>query len=133
MTTPADAAQVLAKCACYDPVFSKPDAALAVGWAEAFSRYQLDLPDLLAAVTAHYCESSERAMPASLIRLAREIRRVRGEREKADQEHHAAAALPPGAASTAQHRAAVIADFADRVARRKAVPPAYAEENCRHA
>ncbi|MGW4325421.1 hypothetical protein ACWEKR_05965 [Nocardia sp. NPDC004573] len=133
MTTPADAAKVLAKCACYDPMFSKPDAALAVGWAEAFSRYDLPLSDLLEAVTAHYCESSERAMPASLIRLAREIRRVRGEREKGDQEHHAAAALPPGAASTAQHRAAVIADFADRLARRKAVPPLYTQEDRSHA
>ena len=85
MTTPAEAAQVLAKCACYDPVFSRPDKALAVGWAEAFSRYDLALPDLLEAVTAHYVESADRAMPVHIIKHAREIRRVRAERESADE------------------------------------------------
>ena len=67
MTTPRDAAQVLAKCACYDPTFSRPDPAIAQAWAEAFDRYQLELPDLLAAVTRHYVESTDRAMPAHLI------------------------------------------------------------------
>ena len=85
MTTPAEAAQVLAKCACFDPVFTRPDAALATGWAEAFSRYDLQLSDLLAAVTQHYTESAERAMPVHIIKCAREIRRIRGERETADE------------------------------------------------
>ncbi|MFC9892133.1 hypothetical protein ACFVMC_00425 [Nocardia sp. NPDC127579] len=81
--TPAEATRVLAKCACYDPVFSRPDPALATGWAEAFSRYDLTLADLLDAVTRHYCESADRAMPVHLIRHARDIRRDRAEREKA--------------------------------------------------
>jgi hypothetical protein len=85
MTSPADAAKVLAKCACYDPMFSRPDPVLAAGWAEAFTVYSLELPDLLAAVTKHYIESADRAMPSHLIRLAREIRRDRGQRESADE------------------------------------------------
>ncbi|KZM68326.1 hypothetical protein [Nocardia terpenica] len=99
MTTPAEAARVLAKCACFDPMFSKPDPALAVGWAEAFTRYQLELPDLLDAVTRHYAESAERAMPTHLIRHAREIRRDRAEREKA---RPAALPAPP---ARSEHRA----------------------------
>ncbi|MDG3012401.1 hypothetical protein G4X40_19865 [Rhodococcus sp. D2-41] len=83
MTTPAEAAKVLAKCSCFDPVFSKPDAALATGWAEAFSRYELELVDLLAAVTNHYCECADRAMPSHLIAQARKLRRERSERETA--------------------------------------------------
>ncbi|WP_280317259.1 hypothetical protein [Nocardia wallacei] len=128
MTTPAEAAQVLAKCACYDPVFSRPDAALAVGWAEAFDRYQLELPDLLAAVTSHYSESADRAMPVHLIRIAREIRRVRAEREKAATEHHAAQALPPGTAASETRRAEVMR-MVRQIANRKAVPAAYSQEN----
>lgn len=81
MTTPHEAAQVLTKCALFDPVFVKPDANLARGWAEAFSRYQLELPDLLEAVTNHYCESAERAMPATLIAQARKVRKERAERD----------------------------------------------------
>ncbi|MCM6776256.1 hypothetical protein NDR87_18820 [Nocardia sp. CDC159] len=113
MSTPAEAAQVLAKCACFDPSFSRPDKALAVGWAEAFSRYDLELPDLLEAVTRHYVESAERAMPTHLIRHAREIRRDRAEREKA---HQAALEAPP---ASPEHRAEVlrlVRDLADRKA-----------------
>lgn len=84
MTTPHEAAQVLTKCALFDPVFVKPDVNLARGWAEAFSRYQLDLDDLLEAVTVHYCESADRAMPAHLITQARKIRRERAERNDED-------------------------------------------------
>ena len=85
MTTPREAAQVLAKCSCFDPVFSKPDTALAQGWAEAFSVYNLELDDLLAAVTKHYIESSDRAMPSHIIKHARDIRRDRTERETPDE------------------------------------------------
>lgn len=114
MTTPAEAAAVLAKCACFDPVFSRPDAALATGWAEAFGRYDLELPDLLEAVTRHYCESADRAMPVHLIRHARELRRDRAEREKAHQ-----AALPPGQTASSERRAQVmrlVRDLADQKA-----------------
>ena len=81
MTTPAEAAQVLAKCGCFDPWFSKPTKELALGWAEAFSRYRLELPDLLDAVTTHYCESADRAMPSVIIAQARKARRDRAERD----------------------------------------------------
>lgn len=86
MTTPTEAAQVLAKCACFDPMFSKPDPALAAGWADAFSVYKLELPDLLDAVTKHYIESADRAMPSHIIKHARDIRRDRAEREAASPE-----------------------------------------------
>ena len=75
--SPKDATKVLAKCAAFDPMFSKPDRALALGWAEAFSRHQLELDDLLDAVTRHYEESADRAMPVHLIRLAKVVRRER--------------------------------------------------------
>ncbi|MBF6060546.1 hypothetical protein IU500_07110 [Nocardia terpenica] len=101
MTTPAEAAQVLAKCAAFDPTFPKPDPVIAHGWAEAFTRYDLPLPDLLDAVTRHYCESADRAMPKHLIHHARDIRRDRAEREKAHR-----AALP--AAASGERRAEVM-------------------------
>ncbi|QDQ97961.1 hypothetical protein [Tomitella fengzijianii] len=81
---PAEAAQVLAKCACFDPMFSKPSEALSRGWAEAFTRYGIELKDALEAVTAHYVESADRAMPAPLIAQARKLRRDRAERDDAD-------------------------------------------------
>ena len=83
MTTPNDAAQVLAKCACFDPTFSRPDPAIAIAWAEAFNHHKLELHDLLNAVTRHYADTPERAMPATIIRQARELRRQRAEHEKA--------------------------------------------------
>lgn len=85
MTTPAEAGKVLTKCSTFDPMFSKPDKNLAKGWAEAFSRYDLALDDLLEAVTVHYCQTGERAMPASLIQQARKLRRERSERETPDE------------------------------------------------
>lgn len=85
MITPDEVAQVLAKCACYDPMFSKPDPALLAGWSEAFNHYDLQLGVLLAAVTRHYLESPDRAMPSHLIRHGREIRRDLAERESPRQ------------------------------------------------
>ena len=110
MTTPRDASQVLAKCACYDPTFSRPDPAIAQAWAEAFDRYQLELPDLLAAVTRHYVESTDRAMPAHLVKHAREIRRDRAERENADPEQRAINE------QERDRRLRILSDFADRKA-----------------
>ena len=80
MTTVHEAAQVLAKCACYDPMFAKPDAGMAAAWAESFSRHNIELADLLEAVTRHYSDSRERAMPASIGRIARDIRQDRAMR-----------------------------------------------------
>lgn len=80
MTTVHEAAQVLAKCACYDPMFAKPDAGMAAAWAESFSKFNLALDDLLEAVTRHYSDSRERAMPASIGRIARDVRQDRAMR-----------------------------------------------------
>ncbi|MBF6328751.1 hypothetical protein [Nocardia transvalensis] len=114
MTTPAEASQVLAKCAAFDPTFSKPDIALAHGWAEAFTRYDLALADLLEAVTRHYCESADRAMPKHLIHHARELRRDRAEREKA---HLAALPAPPAS----EDRRAEVMRLVRKIADDKAV------------
>ncbi|WP_280389274.1 hypothetical protein [Nocardia wallacei] len=128
MTTPAEAARVLAKCGASDPLFSRPDPVMAVAWAEIFSRHNLAVEDLLDAVPIHYGESAERAMPVHLIRIARELRRVRAEREKAATEHHAAQALPPGTAASETRRAEVMR-MVRQIANRKAVPAAYSQEN----
>lgn len=80
MTTVTEAAAVLAKAAAYDPVFSKPNPAMVAAWAEAFTEYGLCVEDLLAAVTKHYSESSERVMPVHIIRHARALRRDRADR-----------------------------------------------------
>lgn len=82
---PDEAAQVLAKCATYDPMFSKPSPALAHGWADAFSRYNITQQDAMDAVTEHYVTSAERVMPAHVIRLARKLRQERSDREDADE------------------------------------------------
>lgn len=88
MTTPTDAAQVLAKISLCDPLFPKPDANMARAWAEVFSVHGLDLPDLLAGVTALFADdtraSRDRVLPADVIRKARAIRRERAERDDAE-------------------------------------------------
>ena len=79
--TPEQAAQVLAKAACYDPMFSKPSPALANGWADAFTRYGIEVQDAMDAVAEHYVQSPDRVMPAHIIRLARKLRQERSDRE----------------------------------------------------
>src|SRR5699024_9050647 len=79
--TPEEAAQVLAKAACYDPMFSKPSPALANGWADAFTRYGIEVQDAMDAVAEHYVQSPDRVMPAHVIRLARKLRQERSDRE----------------------------------------------------
>lgn len=83
--TPEQAAQVLAKAACYDPMFSKPSPALANGWADAFTRYGIGVDDAMAAVAEHYVQSPDRVMPAHVIRLARKLRQERSDREGPDE------------------------------------------------
>jgi hypothetical protein len=50
-------------------------------WAELFSTYRLELPDLLAAVKKRALSHAEAPEPAEIITFAREIRRDRCERE----------------------------------------------------
>ena len=96
MTTPPTkhdvqtAALVLGKIATLDQWAAKPDAAMAVSWAECFKVHDLSRTDLLAAVTAMYADDTRdkanRTLPADVIRYARPIRRQRTEREKATGE-----------------------------------------------
>lgn len=80
---PQIAALVLAKCAAYDPYLTEPTEETARAWAEQFELYQLDLDDLLAAVTKVYSEhgSGYRPLPKDFTDAARAIRRERTERE----------------------------------------------------
>lgn len=61
-------------------------------WAEALTKYGIEAPDAIAAVTAHYQQAgADTPKPGDIIEFARKIRRERAEREKAQS----LAALPP--------------------------------------
>ena len=54
-------------------------------WAEALTKYGIEAPDAIAAVTAHYQQAgADTPKPGDIIEFARKIRRERAEREKAD-------------------------------------------------
>lgn len=80
------AGMVLAKIAAIDMWAAKPDAAMALAWAECFAVHDLQAPDLLAGVTALYADDTRdkknRTLPADVIGHARRIRRNRVEQEK---------------------------------------------------
>lgn len=91
MTTPSrteieTAGLVLAKIATADQWAAKPDAAMAVTWAECFAVHGLGRRDLLEAVIALYADDTRdkanRTLPADVIRHARRIRKARTDREK---------------------------------------------------
>jgi hypothetical protein len=84
--TIADAAAVLGKASLLDPRMPKPDKAGTLAWAEILAERGagLTLDDLLPAITMHYSTSTERLMPATLIKLARERRRENFERSALD-------------------------------------------------
>ena len=68
--TPDDVIDVLTKCAAFDQrTIGETDV---MAWHEVIGRY--DRADALAAVTRHYTESSQRAMPADILRHARAVR-----------------------------------------------------------
>jgi len=69
---------VLAKLAAFDQRTVGESDLLA--WHEVLGRYDLD--DCLAAVTAHYADTRDRAMPADIRRHATRIRNDRHEREE---------------------------------------------------
>jgi hypothetical protein len=87
MTTTADAIEVMTIVAvCHHrtaPRMDDEQATLATAsvWAELFSEYRLELPDLIAAVKKRALTHADAPEPAEIITFAREIRRDRAERE----------------------------------------------------
>lgn len=87
--TPADAMQVLLTIqACHRRTAPRMDdeqaaRVTATIWAELFNTFQLDLPDLIAAVKKRAARYADAPEPAEIIGFAREIRRDRAERESA--------------------------------------------------
>lgn len=82
-----EVARVLAKCSAYDlRTVGRADVA---AWAEIIG--QVGYVDALDAVTRHYRESSERAMPADILRHSRDAKR---DRLRRDGVKSAAMALP---------------------------------------
>ena len=83
----------------FDDKLGAPDAGRVAVWAESISRWNLEAPDVLQGVTRYYeGERNGRTMQiGDLLFHARELRRERGEREKA-REIIDAPALPNPAA-----------------------------------
>lgn len=87
MTTTADALEVMTiVAACHHRTAPRMDdrevtLATAKCWADLFSTYRLELPDLIAAVKKRATIHAEAPEPAEIIAFAREIRRERAERE----------------------------------------------------
>ena len=87
MTTTADALEVMTLvAACHHRTAPRMDdeqatIATATIWAELFSQYRLELPDLIAAVKRRALTQADAPEPAEIIAHARDIRRERGERE----------------------------------------------------
>jgi hypothetical protein len=74
--TPAEVATVLAKCAAYDRrTVGRADVA---AWHEILA--PVELVDALPAVTAHYRQTSDWAMPADILDEAQAARRARRRR-----------------------------------------------------
>lgn len=77
--TPAETAAVLAKAAAYDRrTVGRADVA---AWHEALA--DVDMPDALAAVTAHYRDSTDWLQPAHIRQRVRDARRARQGRDRA--------------------------------------------------
>jgi hypothetical protein len=125
MTTPADALEVMTVvAACHHrtaPRMDDEQATLATAsvWADLFSTYKLELPDLIAAVKKRALSHPDAPEPAEIITLAREIRRDRTERES-DAERQARDDRHD-AALEARNRAH-LAQLVDQVADAKAIP-----------
>jgi hypothetical protein len=83
---------VLAKLAAFDQrTVGEVDI---LAWHEVISRFSLD--DCLAAVTTHYTESRERAMPADISRIVIRIGNTRVETRRTEDERLALDAAPAG-------------------------------------
>jgi hypothetical protein len=83
--TPADTAKVLAKLAAFDQrTIGETDVR---AWHEVIGH--MDVQDCLAAVTEHYRESANRAMPADIRRIAISLRDARHSRERVAERREA--------------------------------------------
>lgn len=93
MTTTADALEVMTLiAACHRrtaPRMDDREATIAAArvWSDLFSVYNLDLPDLLAAVKKRALTHADAPEPAEIIRFARDIRRDRAERNGPSPEY----------------------------------------------
>ncbi|WP_064442603.1 hypothetical protein [Hoyosella altamirensis] len=81
--------QVLAKASFLDKHFSTPDPNIVKAWAEATLTFQLELQDMMNAVTAHYQDQNQNRSlrVADLIKRARAIRNDRIQRARAANHH----------------------------------------------
>src|SRR5699024_900184 len=80
------AALVLAKIKTKDVTAANPDEAMAISWAESFAHHGLEFSDLMAGVHNWFADPTrprDRVLPADIIRMAREVRRDRIERDPA--------------------------------------------------
>lgn len=88
MITTADAMEVmLIVQACHHrtaPRMDDPEVARATAiiWSELFNQHHLQIPDLIAAVKQRAALHADAPEPADVIRVARDIRRERSERER---------------------------------------------------
>ncbi len=119
MTSRADALEIMTLVtACHRrtaPRMDDEQAALATAsvWAELFSTYRLELPDLVAAVKKRALSHPDAPEPAEIIAFAREIRRDRTERES-DAERQAREDRHDAALEAGQRQLAAIAELAER-------------------
>lgn len=80
------AALVLAKIKTKDVTAANPDEAMAISWAESFAHHGLEFSDLMAGVHNWFADPTrprDRVLPADIIRMARDVRRDRIERDPA--------------------------------------------------
>lgn len=93
MITIADTTTVLARAAVFDQRLARPSHAVVGGWSDEFNKHDLQLPDLLAGVSAYYEIGRDRVIqPGDVIRAARDLRQRRALIENTAN----ARALPPG-------------------------------------
>lgn len=131
MTTRADALEVMTLvAACHHrtaPRMDDREATLATAqiWAELFSTYHLELPDLLAGVKRRALSHADAPEPAEIIHHAREIRRDRDARTGPTTEYQALcearAELTPAQIEANRGR---LTALVNTIAERKAIPNA---------
>ena len=122
MTSRADALEIMTLVtACHRrtaPRMDDEQAALATAsvWAELFSTYRLELPDLVAAVKKRALSHPDAPEPADIIAFAREIRRDRTERESDAERQAREARIDAGLEGRGRPIAAAVQTLAERKA-----------------
>lgn len=122
MTSRADALEIMTLVtACHRrtaPRMDDEQAALATAsvWAELFSTYRLELPDLVAAVKKRALSHPDAPEPAEIIAFAREIRRDRTERESDAERQAREARIDAGLEGRGRPIAAAVQTLAERKA-----------------